>query len=176
MAGQRLTDKTALAEQTGSGDLYMVVDVSDTTGSSAGTSKSIDSKFVIQTDKFSLSNAEVKALHTSSKTLVGALSGYMVTPLSCTVLCTADAGDLETSNKNLYLGYEPISTTNYWAYSSRFMGSQSTDNTYIFQSANKAPTENSTILNKGFYMYSNGAFTGGWTCDVYLTYCYTKLL
>ena len=56
MAGQRLTDKTALAEQTGSGDLYMVVDVNDTTGSSAGTSKSIDSKFVIQTDKFSLNN------------------------------------------------------------------------------------------------------------------------
>ena len=119
MAGQRLTDKTALDQQTGSGDLYMVVDVNDTTGSAAGTSKKIDSKYVIQTDKFSLSNAEVKALHTSSKTLVGALSGYMVTPLSCTVLCTADAGDLETSNKNLYLGYAPISTVNYWAYSSR---------------------------------------------------------
>ena len=51
MAGQRLTDKTALAEQTGSGDLFMVVDVNDTTGSAAGTSKKIDSKFVIQTDK-----------------------------------------------------------------------------------------------------------------------------
>ena len=39
MAGQRLTDKSALNNHTGSGDLYMVVDVSDTTGSSAGTSK-----------------------------------------------------------------------------------------------------------------------------------------
>ena len=31
MANQRLTDKTALGQQTGSGDLYMIVDVSDTT-------------------------------------------------------------------------------------------------------------------------------------------------
>ena len=45
MAGQRLTDKSALENHTGSGDLYMVVDVSDTTGSAAGTSKKLDSKF-----------------------------------------------------------------------------------------------------------------------------------
>ena len=71
MAGQRLTDKTALEEQTGSGDLYMIVDVNDTTGGSAGTSKKLDSKFVIQTDKFSLTNAEVKLLSSaaSPKTL-----------------------------------------------------------------------------------------------------------
>ena len=30
MAGQRLTDKTALEEQLSSGDLFMVVDVNDT--------------------------------------------------------------------------------------------------------------------------------------------------
>ena len=65
MANQKLTDKTALGEQTGSGDLFMVVDVSDTTGSAAGTSKKIDSKFVIQTDKISLSNAEAQALDLS---------------------------------------------------------------------------------------------------------------
>jgi hypothetical protein len=62
MAGQRLTDKTALTNHTGTGDLFMVVDVSDTTGSSAGTSKKLDSKYVIQTDKISVSNAELVAL------------------------------------------------------------------------------------------------------------------
>ena len=76
MAGQRLTDKTALAEQTASGDLYMIVDVNDTTGSSAGTSKKIDSKFVIQTDKISISNAEVLDLDANEKTLVGATSRF----------------------------------------------------------------------------------------------------
>ena len=48
MAGQRLTDKTALEEQAGSGDLLMVVDVNDTTGSAQGTSKKMDFKYVIQ--------------------------------------------------------------------------------------------------------------------------------
>ena len=50
MANQRLTDKSALANNTGTGDLFMVVDVSDTTGSSAGTSKKVDSQYIIQTD------------------------------------------------------------------------------------------------------------------------------
>ena len=52
MANVKLTDKTALEEQLGSGDLFMVVDVNDTTGSSAGTSKKFDTKYLIQTEKF----------------------------------------------------------------------------------------------------------------------------
>ena len=179
MAGQRLTQKTALAEQTGSGDLYMVVDVSDTTGSSAGTSKSIDSKFVIQTDKFSLSNAEVKLLSTgdSPKTLVGALSGYMVTPISCTILTTADPSDIEGSNYNLYLGFDHTQTLVYWDYASRYMGTINTNHTYIFTGEQPAKgVKGSSTLNTAFYMWSSGAFTGGWSCDVYVTYAYTKLL
>ena len=76
MAGQRLTDKSALNNHTGTGDLYMVVDVSDTTGSADGTSKKLDSKFVIQTDKISVSNAEILALRTTSKTLASDPSRY----------------------------------------------------------------------------------------------------
>jgi hypothetical protein len=177
MAGQRLTDKTALEQQAGSGDLLMVVDVSDTTGSSAGTSKKMDFKYVIQTDKFSLSNAEVLALHTTPKTLVGALSGYMVTPLSCTVLVTY-AASTESSNSNLYLGYDGTADSNYWDYTSRFMGTVTTDNTWVYSGGNLpargALTE--SILNKPFVMWSNAAFNGGWSCDVYLTYAYTKVL
>ena len=44
MAGQRLTDKSALVTTPGTGDLLMIVDVNDTTGSAAGTSKKIDNK------------------------------------------------------------------------------------------------------------------------------------
>ena len=107
MANVRLTDKTALEEQTGSGDLYMIVDVNDTTGSADGTSKKLDSKFVIQTDKFSLSNAEVKLLSHGSapKTLVGALSGYMVTVFNVTMLVTY-ASATELSSNDLYFGYD----------------------------------------------------------------------
>jgi hypothetical protein len=177
MANQRLTDKTALEEQTGSGDLFMVVDVSDTTGSAAGTSKKIDSKFIIQTDKFSLNNTEVQALNVTAKTLVGALSGYMVTPISCTILVTY-ASATESANKNLYLGYDASQDLAYWDAQSRFMNALTDDRTFIFGGG--SPTVKGVLaastLNKGFYMWSNGAFNGGWTCDVYLTYAYTKVL
>ena len=179
MAGQRLTDKTALEQQTGSGDLFMVVDVNDSTGSAAGTSKKIDAKYIIQTDKFSLSNAEIKLLSTgdSPKTLVSALSGYMVTPISCTILTTADPSDIEGSNKQLYLGFDHTQTALYWDTASKFMGTISTNNTFILPGdpAGKG-VKGSSTLNTAFYMWSSGAFTGGWSCDVYLTYCYTKIL
>ena len=176
MAGQRLTDKTALEEQAGSGDLLMVVDVNDTTGSAAGTSKKMDFKYVIQTDKFSLNNTEVQALHTTSKTLVGALSGYMVMPLSVTVLCTY-AASAESSNKNLYFGWDDSQIALYWDYASRFMGAKSADASYVFSGGQpSAGVVDGSLINKSFKMWSSGAFTGGWSCDVYMTYAYTKVL
>jgi len=176
MANQKLTDKTALEQQAGSGDLLMVVDVSDTTGSTAGTSKKMDFKYVIQTDKFSLSNAEIQALNSSPKTLVGALSGYMVTPISVTMLVTY-ASSAESSNSNLYFGFDPSQDVQYWDYSSRIMGSVPTDRTYIYGGNQPGQGVNDpTILNKAFSMWSNAAFNGGWSADVYVTYAYTKVL
>lgn len=176
MANQKLTDKTALTEQAGSGDLLMVVDVSDTSSSAQGTSKKMDFKYVIQTDKFSLSNAEIQALDSSPKTLVGALSGYMVTPISVTVLVTY-ASSTESSNNNLYFGFDTTNDTIYWATSSRFMGTKTTDRTYIFSAAQATHgVKGSSILNTAFSMWSNGAFNGGWSADVYVTYAYTKVL
>jgi hypothetical protein len=178
MAGQRLTDKTALEQQTGSGDLFMVVDVNDTTGSADGTSKKIDSKYVIQTDKFSLTNAEVKLLSDGSapKTLVGALSGYMVTPISITILCTY-ASSTEISSNNLMMGFDSSDDNAYWKQFRDIMNTKTTDITYM--SAADPPSSGScatSTLNKPFVMWSNAAFNGGWSCDVYLTYCYTKVL
>ena len=177
MAGQRLTDKSALEEQTGSGDLFMVVDVNDTTGSAQGTSKKIDSKFIIQTDKFSLSNAEVQALNTTEKVLVGALSGYMVTPIHVTILTTYAAAT-ELSNNNLYFGYDSSDDTLYWDYVSRIMATITTSNTYTLGGGVPASkgAYSASIINRPFVMWSNAAFTGGWSCDVYVTYCYTKIL
>mgnify|MGYP003123664026 CR=1 FL=1 len=43
MASQRLTDKSAI-DNIGTGDLMMLVDVSDTTGSAEGTSVKMDMK------------------------------------------------------------------------------------------------------------------------------------
>ena len=176
MAGQRLTDKTALEEQAGSGDLLMLVDVNDTTGSSAGTSKKTDFKYVIQTDKFSLNNTEVQALSTTSKTLVGALSGYMPTIFNVTVLCTY-ASLTELSSNNLNFGYIDTDDTHYWKQIRDCMNGKTTDITYQLQAApSNNGTCSETILNKPFVMWSNAAFTGGWSCDVYVTYAYTKII
>ena len=178
MAGQRLTDKTALEEQTGSGDLYMIVDVNDTTGGSAGTSKKLDSKFVIQTDKFSLTNADVKTLTDgdSPKTLVGALSGYMITVFNVTILTTY-AADPEGSSNDLYLGFDISSNTEQWKQVRDMMNSKSTDVTYVLSSTPPSGGScSTTILNKPFIMWSNNAFDGGWSMDVYVTYAYTKVL
>ena len=179
MANQRLTDKTALEQQTGSGDLFMVVDVNDTTGSSAGTSKKLDSKFLIQTDKFSLDNAAIQDLQPagSPKTLVGALSGYMITVFNITILTTY-ASSTESSSNDLYLGYEAnASPSAYWFKYRDFMNSKTTDITFMLNSDPPAGgTFATSILNKPFMMWSNAAFNGGWSCDVYVTYCYTKIL
>lgn len=177
MANQRLTDKTAMEMQTGSGDLFHVVDVSDTTGSSAGTSKKIDSKFIIQTDKFSLPNNEVVALHTTPKTLVGALSGYFVTPLSVSVFCTK-AGSTETSSNNLMFGFDSSTDNNYWFQIRDCMNNKLTNLSYIVSGnpASGGTYVGSSTVNRPFEMWSNLAFNGGWTMEVYVTYSYTKLL
>lgn len=177
MAGQRLTDKTALEQQTGSGDLFMVVDVNDTTGSAAGTSKKIDSKYIIQTDKISVSNAEIQDLSSNEKTLVGALSGYMVTPISVTMLCTYNAPQTETSSNNLMFGFDDSTDSSYYVQIRDAMNGKTTDVTYVVSSSPPpGGTCTTSILNKPFVMWSNAAFNGGWTADVYITYAYTKIL
>ena len=177
MAGQRLTDKTALEQQTGSGDLFMVVDVNDTTGSAAGTSKKIDSKYIIQTDKISVSNAEIQDLSSNEKTLVGALSGYMITPISVTMLCTYNAPATESSSNNLYFGFDDSTDSSYWLHIRDAMNGKTTNVTYV-SSPEPPPggTCTTSIINKPFIIWSNAAFNGGWTADFYVTYAYTKVL
>ena len=57
------------------------------------------------------------------------------------------------------------------------MNSKTDDLTYMCVA--KFPsggTYNAPILNKPFVMWSNAGFNGGWSCDVYVTYAYTKVL
>ena len=177
MAGQRLTDKTALEQQTGSGALFMIVDVNDTSSSAQGTSKKIDSKYIIQTDKISVSNAEIQDLSSNEKTLVGALSGYMVTPISVTMLCTYNAPATETSSNNLYFGFDDSTDSSYWLHIRDAMNGKTTNVTYV-SSPEPPPggTCTTSIINKPFIIWSNAAFNGGWTADFYVTYAYTKIL
>ena len=176
MANVKLTDKTALTEQLGSGDLFMVVDVNDTTGSSAGTSKKFDTKFLLQTDKISVSNAEYQDLNSNPKTLVGALSGYMITVYSVVILCNYTS-TTESSSNDLYLSYDSSSTTAYWKYIRDFMNLKTTDISSTFAGdPNANGTCTTSLLNKPFMLFSNADFNGDLTLEVYVTYAYTKVL
>ena len=180
MAGQRLTDKTA-SDFIGTGDLMMVVDVSDTTGSSAGTSKKMDMKYVMQTDKISVSNADLLAMDDGGgagefKTLISAPgAGFMIIPFSITILTTY-AASTDTSAKTMYAGYVNDQTTRYWATFSRIMYNTTTNQTYQ-QPGDMAGSGVSTVSieDTAFYLWSNGNFNGGWSADVYITYNIAKL-
>lgn len=178
---KRITDLTALDEQLGTGDLFTVVDVNDFTGSAEGTSKKYDAKFLIQTDKISVSNAELLAMKAdgsagSFKELVGALSGYMITVYNVTVLCTY-ATPTDTSAVNLYLGYKSDTVSAYWSFSRRLMDNKTDDLTYSFAPVAPAGgTCTESLINKPFLMYASSPFNGGYSCDVYVTYAYTKIL
>ena len=52
-------------------------------------------------------------LDANEKTLVGALSGFMITPLSVTVLCTY-ASSTESARKDLLFGFDDSIDTSYW--------------------------------------------------------------
>jgi hypothetical protein len=183
MAGQRLTDKTAL-DHLGTGDLLMVVDASDTTGSSSGTSKKMDSKYVIMTDKISVSNAELVALDDGGgagefKDIVSAPgSGYFVLPLHTTIIATG-AGATEISNKSIYVGYDATQTTRYWTYWSRLASGIAAGDVWVFQQATPLSSASGvsavTIDDLPLRLWSNGTFVGGWSFDLYITYKIEKI-
>ena len=185
MANVKLTDKTALASNTASADNLMVVDTSDTTGSSAGTSKKVLAKYIIQTDKISLSNAEVIALDDGGgageyKVLVAAPgTGYMVVPLQITIIATG-AGGTEGSNKDLYIGYDVDQTSSWVHKHSRFAGTLASGSvkTYVGNSVNMGGggANAATIANTALSVWSNGTFNGGWSMDIWVTYQIVKMV
>ncbi len=176
MGQARLTDKTALDNHTGSGDLYMVVDVSDTAGSAEGTSKKIDSKFVIQTDKISVTSAEFQAMDATGGAGTFRLlanspgSGYGFHILSATVIGKY-VSVTESSNNSLYLGYVSNTTSAYWGLAGRFMSGKTSDTTFtLIQNSSTSPALLASIDDKPLVLYSGGNFNGDFTADVYITY------
>ena len=176
MAGQRLTDKSALTNHTGTGDLYMIVDVSDTTGSSAGTSKKLDSKFVIQTDKISLSNAELQASNSAAKTIVSAPgSGYMILPLS--VMMQFDYGSsTESGNVTGIIAYA-LDVNYYWKSKQRLMRSITSDFVYMIDVAGTTnPTAGGVPDDLPLLFFTDAGFSStDLTAKIYVTYQIVKL-
>ena len=176
MAGQKLTDKTSMNSQAGSGDLLMVVDVNDTTGSAEGTSKKMDFKYVIQTDKISVTSAEFQAMDATGGAGTFRLlanspgAGYGFQILSATVIGKYVSAT-ESSNNSLYLGYVSNSTSAYWGVAGRFMSGKTSDTTFTLKdNVSTSPALLASFDDKPLVLYSNGNFNGDFTADVYITY------
>ena len=181
MAGQRLTDKTEMVLTPGTGDLFMVVDVNDTTGSAAGTSKKIDNKFLMQTDKISVSNAEFLALNSDGRILVSSPgAGFGIIPISVYIQQT-DGGTPNATTMGVTIGHVN-KDSNFWWSQSRFWpkkpGSGTTYNAAgkFFsgdESGIKGQVGSDGIEDKGLYIYAaSGAPDGGSTnsWEVWVTY------
>ena len=177
MAGQRLTDKTAITGNLAEGDLFMAVDVSDTTGSSAGTSKKIKSKFVIQTDKVSVASGIFQAMDTSGSP--GTFAELLIAPgagLYCQVLGITAIVDYASGTQSakvaLMFGWDSTDSSNYWSAAAGFMQGLTADMNYSFAGRNSksAPGGVAGIANRGFYVFSNGNFSSTFSADFYITY------
>jgi len=174
MAGQRLTDKTALAEPTAKNDLYMIVDSSDSSGSANGTSKKIDAKFVIQTDTV-VGNLD---LNSNPLTLVSAPgSGYIVQPLTITVIYTFNSVASPTSN-NLYINYDTSDSTEYLVRQRDFIKNDTGSRTFIFGGSSSNLFDGvyaGSIDNRALMMWNSADLGGNGSFKVYVTYQIVKL-
>jgi hypothetical protein len=172
MAGQRLTQKTALGQQTTNGDLYMVVDTSDNTGSADGTSKQLDSKFVIQTDIVPV-NLD---LATNPKTIIAAPgAGFIIHPLSFTVIYTYGTSKSTVTN-NTYIGYNASIATGQAGYMRDFIKNVVTDQTVIFDiSPGLSGTFTGSIDDKPLVMWSSADLGGDGSVSAIVTYQIVKI-
>lgn len=176
MAGQRLTDKTSLANNPAVDDLLMVVDVNDTTGSADGTSKKVMAGYVTATEKVSINNTEFLQLPTTGKKIVEKKgANTIVLPISVIVQYTEGA----TANINSIrptIGYIDGDTTTYWDFASKaLMAPVNNGEWWIFQGrggSDKGISASTTIINTDLYFYTQApatAFATG-TLDIWTTY------
>lgn len=172
MAGQRLTDKAA-ATILATDDLLMCVDVSDSTGSAEGTSKKIESKYVIRTDTIELTAGNFQALNSTPITLVAAPgSGHAILPLGCIVY--VDYNSVGTGSKiSVFVGH--TGTAQYhWGDIGSFMNGITTDMAYCCSIG--GITAIATIENLPLKIHSSANFLGvDFTAKVYITYQILKL-
>ena len=182
MAGQRLTDKSALAEPLNSADLLLCVDVSDTTGSAAGTSKKVLNKYVIQTDKVSVASGIFQAMDSSggagtyATLLASAGSGYFNQVLGITAVVDYASGT-QSPKVTLYFGYDATDTSKYWSKNPGFMQGETADINYSFSAYNlvSAGGGSAGLDNRGFFVYSGGNYSSTFSADFYITYQVVKL-
>jgi hypothetical protein len=169
MAGQRLTDKTLLSENLAPGDLLMVVDTSDTTGSADGTSKKIANKHIIQTDTVT-GNLD---LNSNPLTLVAAPgAGSFIQPLTITIIYTYNSS-ASTGSNFMFINYDSTDYNEYIISYRDFLRSKTTSQTYQLGCVDRNPPNGvyeGILTNRPLIMSATADLGGNSSFKVYTTY------
>ncbi len=176
MAGTRLTDKTALANNPTSTDLLMVVDVSDTTGSAEGTSKKVISEYVLATEKVSIDNTQFVGMSSVGVKLVQSRgTNKVIIPES--VYCEYTEGaTAQTNTLSATIGHIDQSASYYWDRSKLFTKSPSNNGiSWIFSGGVPSDAGASALVNLDnlplyFYFLTGVSKNATGTIDVWTTF------
>tara|TARA_R100001509_G_scaffold164162_1_gene140721 strand:+ start:1621 stop:2145 length:525 start_codon:yes stop_codon:yes gene_type:complete len=173
MANQRLTDKTEFDENLAGDDLLMIVDTSDTTGSSVGTSKKMKAERNIITT-ITTGNLD---LNSNPLTLVAAPSeGYFIQPITISIIYKYNSTPSTTINF-LYISYDSSSTGEYIIRHRDFIRNDSADRSYVFGPSVSNPADGAyagDMEEKPLVLYTNADLSGNGTFKVYTTYQIVK--
>lgn len=182
----KVTDLTELAVTPANDDVLHIIDVSDTTGGAAGTSKKVlisnlpsagGGGIEIVSTKVSVDNAAVLAMKYSNTpvTLKAAEAGKIIMPVSLLVVAT-QAGATESSSDDLRIGWDAAtSTTGQYYFNSRdwMNGVASGTRTSFSGGPDNASSPNMydiSLVNQPFQAWCSDVFNGGWSMDIYLNY------
>ena len=179
----KLTDLAALGTTPDSGDFLTVVDVSDTSGGAAGTSKKVTyanfgagGSGILTQVATTVNNAAVLDMKYDDTpiTLVAATAGKIHVPVGVTVVATG-AGSAESSSDDLRMGWDAATSTTggYLATLRDFMnGISSGVTTYNLNLVNESPhtAYTATAVNQPLQLWCTDVFNGGWAMVVYTTY------
>lgn len=176
MAGQRLTDKTSLANNPSKDDLLMLVDVSDTTGSAAGTSKKVISEYVLATEKVSIDNTQFIGMSSIGVKLVLARgANKVIIPES--VYCEYTQGAVaQTNTLNATIGHIDQSSVYFWDQFKNFTKSPLNNGiSWVFSGGLPADGGASALVNLDnlplyFYFLAGVSKNATGTIDVWTTY------
>ncbi|MAK37184.1 MAG: hypothetical protein CMC15_13610, partial [Flavobacteriaceae bacterium] len=120
MANQKVTDLSALGATPASDDIIYIVDTSDTSGGSAGTSKKVTYANLAGVTQVAttVNNAAVLDMKYDDTpiTLVAATAGKIHVPVNVVVVSTG-AGSAESSSADLRMGWDAATgaTSDYMA-------------------------------------------------------------
>jgi len=173
MASQRLTDKSALAQQPAKDDLLMVVDASDTTGSASGTSKKIEARNVIAIESVSLSSAQIQALHTTPIELIAAPGSGFAIQVHSVLVNNTYVSSTETNRRTGIIAYgTPANFSNEILRIESWMRNVAASNS---QYPANGFTFNTVSDNQPLKIVTDAAITGDFTSVINIGYTIIKL-